>query len=73
MCRFYWLNILTIYSLFKPADARNICLITEHSLLGEESLYGWYPILQAWIQLLHYMQKKTFFFVKLCTVHSAFP
>ena len=29
----------------------------EHSLLGKVSLNGWSPVLQVWIQLLHYIRK----------------
>ena len=33
----------------------------EHSPMGEVSLYGWPPVLQVWIQLLHSIQKHIFF------------
>ena len=36
-------------------------LTLEHSLLGEVSLYGWSPVLQVWIRLLHYIQKTIIF------------
>ena len=35
----------------------------EHSLLGEVSLYSWSPVLLAWNQLVHYIQKQLIFFV----------
>ena len=30
----------------------------DHSLWEELSLYGWSPVLEIWIQLLHYIQKQ---------------
>ena len=33
----------------------------NNSLLGEISLNGWSPVLQVWIQLLHYIRKTTYF------------
>ena len=33
----------------------------EHPPLREVSLHGWSPVLQVWIQLLHYIQKHIFF------------
>ena len=33
----------------------------EHSLLGDVSLNGWSPVLQVWIQLLHYIQITAYF------------
>ena len=32
----------------------------------EHSLYGWSPVLQVWIQLLHYIQKTTYFLTWSC-------
>ena len=29
--------------------------------IGEVSLYGWSPVLQVWVQLLHYIQITTYF------------
>ena len=39
----------------------NLCIVlaTEHSLLWEVWLHGWSPVLQAGIQLLHYIQITT--------------
>ena len=37
---------------------------TEHSPMGEASQYNWSPVLQVWIQLLHYKQKTAIFLVK---------
>ena len=39
----------------------NVCWIREHSLLGEASLYGWSPVLQGCIRLLHKIQIKSYF------------
>ena len=36
----------------------------EHSLLGEVFITSWSPVLQVWIQLLHYLQIRTYFLLR---------
>ena len=39
----------------------NFNLLLYSVQLGEVSLWSWSPVLQAWIQLLHYIQIRTYF------------
>ena len=48
----------TIGILFHLYVILTIIVGREHSTSGELSLYGWSPVLQVWIQMLHYIHAK---------------
>ena len=45
-------------------------LIREHSPLGEGSQYSWSPVLLIWIQLVHCIQKTTYFICRSRSILS---